>query len=169
MSTAAARATHGRRPPGARLLGFAVGVFLVAAIVVPAYVVLRSSPASVDEAAAPTTPPVVLPAPAFTARTGVEVVQVAVTGGGGLVDVRYRVVDPDKANAVHERQNPPGLIDEATGVPVWQLVMGHAHKGQVKPGVTYYLVFYNPSDVVRRGEKVTVQLGGARLEHVVVR
>ena len=168
MSTAAARATHGRRPPGARLLGFWVGVALVAAVAVPAYFVLRSSPASVEDAVAPA-PPVVLSAPAFTARTGVEVVQVAVTGGGGLVDVRYRVVDPDKANAVHERQNPPGLIDEATGVPVWQLVMGHAHKGQVKAGVTYYLVFYNPSDVVRRGEKVTVQLGGARLEHVLVR
>jgi hypothetical protein len=149
------------------LLGFWVGVALVAAVAVPAYVVLRSSSASVDEAA-PAAPPV-LSAPAFTARTGVEVVQVAVTGGGGLVDVRYRVVDPDKANAVHERQNPPGLIDEATGVPVWQLVMGHAHKGQVKAGVTYYLVFYNPSDVVQRGAEVTVQLGGARLQHVRVR
>jgi hypothetical protein len=152
------------------LLGFWVGVALVAAVAVPAYLVLHSSPAKVDEnAAVAPSKPVVLSGPAFTAKTGVEVAQVAVTGGGGLVDLRYRVVDPDKANAVHERQNPPGLVDEATGAPVWQLVMGHAHKGQLKAGVTYYLVFYNPDDVVKRGNLVTVQLGGARLQHVHVR
>ena len=47
--------------------------------------------------------------------------------------------------------------------------MGHSHKGPAKAGVTYYLVFYNPKDVVRRGSRATVQLGGARLQHVRVR
>lgn len=169
MSTAAARAQRGRRPPGARLLGFWVGVGLVVAVAVPGYLVVRSSPGKVDAAAVAPSEPVVLSAPAFVAKTGVEVAQVAVTGGGGLVDLRYRVVDPDTANAVHERQNPPGLVDEASGAPVWQLVMGHTHKGQGKPGVTYYLLFYNPDDVVKRGSLVTVQLGGARLQHVRVR
>ena len=168
MSTAAARAPRGRRPLGARVLGFWVGVGVVAAVVVPAYLVLRSPPATVGESAKPAEP-VVLSAPEFEARTGVRVAMVAVTGGGGLVDLRYQVLDPDKAVAVHEPQNPPGVIDETSGVPVWQLVMAHAHKGPVKAGVTYYLVFYNPSDVVRRGSRVTVQLGGARLEHVLVR
>ena len=165
MSTAAPWALRGRRPLGVRVLGFSVGVGLVAALALPVLLLSRpSSPPGVELVR-----PVTVSARDFSARTGVRVVQIAVTGGGGLLDLRYQVVDPDKAGALHDPETPPGLIDEATGTPVSQLVMNHAHKGPVKAGVTYYLVFYNPGDVVHRGSRATVQLGGARLKHVRVR
>lgn len=50
-----------------------------------------------------------------------------------------------------------------------QLYMNHAHSGPVKPAVTYHLVFENPGGWVRRGTAVTVLLGDAQVEHVVVR
>jgi len=102
-------------------------------------------------------------------RSGVRLVQVAVTGGGGLLDVRYQVVDPNKAVTVHENQTPPALIDERTGLVLDRLLMGHAHKGELKPAVTYYLVFENTGNWVRRGSKVSVLLGDAQVENVVVK
>jgi hypothetical protein len=102
-------------------------------------------------------------------RSGVRLVRVAVTGGGGLLDLRYKVVDPDKAAAVHEDGTPPAIIDERTGLVLNRLLMGHAHHGELKPAVSYYLVFENTGNWVRRGSKVTVLLGDAQVEHVVVK
>src|SRR5262245_27158038 len=45
-------------------------------------------------------------------RSGVRITQVAVTGAGGLVDLRYLVVDPDRAAVVHEAT--PVIVDEET-------------------------------------------------------
>jgi hypothetical protein len=102
-------------------------------------------------------------------RSGVRITQLALTGGGGLVDLRYQVVDPDKAQALHDRRTPPALVEERSGLLVNSLLMDHAHEGPQKVGVSYYLVFNNPGNWVRRGSMVTVLLGDAEVQHVVVR
>jgi hypothetical protein len=101
-------------------------------------------------------------------RAGVKIVYVAVTGGGGLIDLRFQVVDPDKAAAVHDKATPPAILDETTGVVVNSLLMGHSHTGEFKSGVTYYLVFENPGNLVQRGRQVSVLLGDALVRHVPV-
>ena len=101
-------------------------------------------------------------------RSGVRVVRVAASGGGGLLDLRFQVVDPDRAAAVHDADTPPALVDESTGGVIASLFMGHSHHGRLKAGVTYYLVFENPGNLVRRGDRVSVVLGRARLPHVRV-
>jgi hypothetical protein len=101
-------------------------------------------------------------------RSGIRITQVSVTGGGGLLDLRFRVTDPDLAAAIHDDDHPPAIIDESTGLVVDDLLMGHSHKGQLKPAVTYYLIFESPGNLVHRGSKVTVLLGNAQLQHVVV-
>src|SRR5262249_38467881 len=93
----------------------------------------------------------------------------AVTAGGGLLDLRYQVVDPSKAVAVHEARTPPAIIDERTGLVLNRLLMGHAHHGQLKPAVSYYLIFENTGNWVRPGSEVTVLLGDAQVEHIVVK
>src|SRR5262249_38460426 len=108
-------------------------------------------------------------APELAERSGVRLIRVAVTGGGGLLDLRYQVVDPSKAVAVHEAETPPAIIDERTGLVLNRLLMGHAHQGQLKPAVSHYLVFENTGNWVRRGGEVTVLLGDAQVEHVVVK
>jgi hypothetical protein len=102
-------------------------------------------------------------------RSGVRITQVAVTGGGGLIDLRYQVVDPDKANTLHDARTPPALVDERTGLVVNQLLMDHSHHGQYKVGIKYYLVFNNVGNWVHRGSMVTVLLGDAEVQHVAVR
>jgi hypothetical protein len=112
-------------------------------------------------------PEVVSPA-GLLERSGVRVVRVAASGGGGLLDLRFQVVDPDRAATVHDADTPPALVDEGTGGVIASLFMGHSHHGRLKPGVTYYLVFENPGNLVRRGALVSVVLGPARLAHVRV-
>jgi hypothetical protein len=169
--TGPASARRGRfRPPGrVRIAGFAVGVLIAAGIgVLALWLPQRSSgQPSVN-------PPIKWQRPSVSAsglaeRSGVRLVRVAVTGGGGLLDLRYQVVDPNKAVAVHEDKTPPAIIDERTGLVLDRLLMGHAHKGQLKPAVSYYLVFENTGNWVHRGSQVTVLLGDAEVEHVVVK
>jgi hypothetical protein len=102
-------------------------------------------------------------------RSGVKITEVAVTGGGGLVDLRYQVVDPELANELHDPSTPPAVVDENSGLVVHDLLMSHSHNGPYKTGVTYYLIFNNPGNWVHRGSKVSVLLGNARVEHVAVR
>ncbi len=111
---------------------------------------------------------VLLSADGLVQRTGVTITQVAVTGAGGLLDLRFKVLDPDKAHAIHDPATPPAIVDERSGLILSRLFMGHSHSGPYHPAVTYYLVFENNGNWVHRGSKVTVLLGNAQVEHVVV-
>ena len=102
-------------------------------------------------------------------RSGVHITRVAVTGNGGLVDLRFTVVDPDLANTLHDAGTPPAVVDEQSGLVVHELLMSHSHSGAYRTGVTYYLVFENPGNWVHRGGRVSVLLGNAQVEHVEVR
>lgn len=110
----------------------------------------------------------VVGADALGDRSGVRITRVAVSGDGGLVDLRFKVVDPDRADALHDEGTPPAVVDEQSGLVVHDLLMSHSHSGPFKAGVTYYLVFENPGNWVRRGSKVSVLLGNAQVEHVTV-
>jgi hypothetical protein len=101
-------------------------------------------------------------------RSGVRLARVAVTGDGGLLDLRYQVVDPDTANVLHDPAYPPEMVEEKTGLVVDNLFMGHQHKGRLRLGETYFLLFENPGNIVHRGARVTVVLGDARVQHVRV-
>ncbi len=101
-------------------------------------------------------------------QSGVKITQVAVTGDGGLVDLRFKVVDPERANTLHDATTPPAVVDEESGLVVHQLLMDHSHRGPYKTSVTYYLVFNNPGNWVHHGSRVSVMLGNAQVEHVLV-
>jgi hypothetical protein len=167
----AAAAKPGRRrlPTRPRLLGYLTGVCLAGAVLALALGLPHSQdrrPAAANVPASWLRP--VVSRAGLAERSGVKLTRLAVTGAGGLVDMRFQVLDPDKANALHDKATPPALVDEQTGLVVNQLLMGHSHHGAYKAGVSYYLVFENPGNWVHRGSKVTVLLGNAQVEHVAV-
>jgi hypothetical protein len=162
MATRLAAAAF-RRPP-LRMLGAVCGAALAAGALTLA---LGAGDGSSGRRQHPLPPAV--SAAGLAERSGVRVVQVAVTGGGGLLDVRYEVVDPGRAADLHDAATPPAVVDERTGAPIEGLLMGHAPHSAPKAGVTSVLIFVNPGNRVRRGDRVSLVLGGARLEHVVVR
>lgn len=105
---------------------------------------------------------------AFTEITGVRLVRVAISSGGGMLDLRYRVVDADKAVVVHDSENPPTIIDESSGVIIDTPWMDHTSGRPMHNGVTYYTLLMNREGKIQQGSLVTVILGNTRLEHVIV-
>jgi hypothetical protein len=167
----------GRPPRRVRLAGFAVGIAAVVAVAVAGFWIsssLGGEPSTngrvggVDPSLPAQMRRPIVSAAGLVDRSGVKIVHVAITGGGGLIDLRYQVVDPDKAAAVHDEATPPAIVDETTHVVVNSLLMGHLHAGVYKTGVTYYLVFENPGNLVQRGSRVSVLLGEAQVQHVPV-
>ncbi len=104
----------------------------------------------------------------FEEKTGVRITLVAVTSGGGMIDLRYQVIDPDKAVIVHDPANPLTVINEANGRELNVPWMNHVHNGQYQSGVTYYTLLMNPDGQIKPGSLVTVRIGGVSLEHWVV-
>jgi hypothetical protein len=103
----------------------------------------------------------------FQEQTGIRVIRVALTGGGGLVDLRYQVIDAEKAAVVH--LEPPVLVDEDSGATIDTLFMGHSHGGDPKAGYSYPLLFVNEGGLLQAGGAVSVVVGDWRLEHVILR
>lgn len=109
-----------------------------------------------------------VPQAAFIEATGARLVRVALIAEDGIVDVRYQVVDPDKAVIFHNDEKPLRLIDEATGRIIGTPWHDHSHTGDFTAGVTYYQLLVNAGGVLKRGSLVTVMIGDVRLEHVPV-
>jgi hypothetical protein len=104
----------------------------------------------------------------FVEKTGVRPVHVALTGGGGLIDLRYQVVDVDKALTAHDPARPPSLVDEASDSRIDQPWMGHAHARGFHAGTSYFELLINAGGRLERGDRVTLVMGDARLGHLRV-
>jgi hypothetical protein len=104
------------------------------------------------------------------AAWGIRITNVAVIATGGLVDLRFQVIDPDKALGILDPDDAPVLIDAATGKV---LDKGAAHGGHnaggFKPGRTYYFLFQNNGALLKPGSRVTIKIGDVRLENFPVR
>jgi hypothetical protein len=151
---------------GGTLLG--VGLVLALAMLVGAF------PAG-DDGSLPRIPRVepiwgrpVVATQSLPQHLGIRVTSVAVTGGGGLLDVRFQVLDPELAGALHDARTPPAVVQERTGLFIDQLLMGHAHSGPFRQAESYYLLFLNSGRWVHRGDEVSLLLGGVQVHHVKV-
>ena len=101
--------------------------------------------------------------------TGTRIVRVTKAADGGLIDVRYQIVDADKAAALHDIKRPPALVDEHSGTVVSRLLMGHAHgSGTFHNGETYFFELEDPAGLVQRGDPVSIVMGPVRIMHVKV-
>jgi hypothetical protein len=100
-------------------------------------------------------------------RFGVRFTFLAITAEGGMVELRYRVIDEDKAaNFGHYTETAPMLISEDTGDIVDVTIMG-LHNHRVEPGRMYYILYRNTGGALKSGRPVTIAIGNYDLEHVV--
>lgn len=148
-----------------RLLGALTGAGLVVAAL-GGYLLVQLMTGGAGDAAVPRSAPPLVSASGLERANGVRITHVAISGGGGLVDLRYQVLDADKAAVVH--LSTPELVDEKTGAVADKPFMGHAHTGVFHAGQTYFVLFENPGNLVRQGTSVTVVLGGLRVRHIRV-
>jgi hypothetical protein len=104
--------------------------------------------------------------PEIEERYGIRFTGLNVVAKGGLIDLRYRVVDAGKAkNFGHYTETSPMII-AADGRQVEVTIM-MLHNHRVEGGRIYYILFRNTDNAIKPGEKVTIQLDDLRLEKVI--
>jgi hypothetical protein len=101
---------------------------------------------------------------------GVRFTQAALVGDGGLIELRYTVLDTEKATKFQsDTQHPPVIYSERDhSAPVYRTaLMRQGHN--LRPGQSYFILYQNNHGVVRRGDTVEIVAGPGRLASVPVR
>ena len=105
-------------------------------------------------------------------KWGILPLSIQLTAGGQLLDYRYLVIDPEKAEALVKRSDKAYLIDQASGtkLPVSGTKVGPLRQTGTKliAGMKYPILFVNSGGVIKPGNKVTLVIGEFRLEDIVV-
>jgi len=103
---------------------------------------------------------------------GVDDLTVKWTEQGEIVRFAYRVLDPAKAKTLNDKQLEPSLIDPQAGVklvvPALEQVGILRQSSTPEAGKVYWMAFSNSGRRVRRGDRVTVQIGEFRAIGLVV-
>jgi hypothetical protein len=106
---------------------------------------------------------------------GIRFTNVNILADGGMVELRYEVVDAAKGGRIHRDatlKDMPVLISEATGQQVSSHdLMFHIHRGMGvhDEGRAYSIVFGNANFAIRQGSLVTIRMSdGLVLQHVPV-
>jgi hypothetical protein len=102
-------------------------------------------------------------------QLGVRFTQAAVVADGGIVEIRYTVLDTQRASAFqNDVKHPPLLKNEKNGKTAWRAaLMKQGH--ELRPGQTYYILYLNNKNAIKRGDKIEISTGSRKLVHVPVR
>ena len=166
------------------------------ALLIPLFFVVRSSkPASTAPVAAPepvvgepagslgSPGPVQLPDPVPPARPevprhvmtslveqwGISISSARLTAGGTALDVRYQVVDAEKASGMHKIKGEAYLLDDASGRNLMSKAQSQPLALQeLTSGKSYFMMFPNSGGLVKRGGTVTLVVGGVRTDPIKV-
>ncbi len=140
--------------------GFVAGVFVLGLV----YGAQVAATQHTDHASG--APGTVITDEAFEARYGVRVRLIGVTAAGGMIDLRLKVLDPEKAKqllASHDGEH-------GTGLGLWvedrQLLLtipaSAMHHASPELNRIMYLLFPNSHNAVRPGTRVAVVFGDVR-------
>ena len=102
----------------------------------------------------------------------ISIESVRITAAGHYIDLRYRVLDPEAANASLGPGVKPTLTDEATGivmaVPMTaKLGALRQTRGDQRPDRSYFVLFANTAGA-RSGSQVTAEMGDMTFENLTI-
>ena len=102
------------------------------------------------------------------AKSGIRILSAHAVGDGGIIDVRYQVLDPLKASIVEgDPTKTPALKDVRNGAVLTDTAaMRHGHAQ--RPAGTYFLLYFNKGGVVKSGDFINVTVAGLTLKNVPV-
>lgn len=99
-------------------------------------------------------------------RYGLGVRLIGVTGGGGLIDFRLKILDVEKARAfLQDPANLPRLIVAESGVALMGTEELDANVSWEEGGILFIL-FSNSDGVIQPGTPVIVEFGDVQLEPI---
>ena len=108
---------------------------------------------------------------------GVEFVDTRLSAANHVVDLRYRVLDPDKAAPLLDRKIKPVLVNAKNGhryyVPQPPIVgaLRQTTRNQVAPqmGRTYFMLFANPDGELKTGDALALYVGDQRVGDFILK
>jgi hypothetical protein len=100
---------------------------------------------------------------------GIRIQLVAVTAAGGMVDVRYRVIDPDKAAKLMVEDGGIMPMVYVYGSDTMLMPDMHMRTQKLIADRVYFDLIPNTQNAVKRGTVVTVAFGDVALEPMVTK
>jgi hypothetical protein len=103
---------------------------------------------------------------------GIKIVSLRPTAGGQMLDLRFQVLDPEKAQPVLDKNKKAYILDGKTGktLPVPVTKAGSMRQTTPKPeaGRIYFMLFSNPGRMVKEGGSVSLLIGDFRKDGIIV-
>jgi len=98
---------------------------------------------------------------------GIRIILIAVTAGGGMVDFRFKIVDPEKAQSLFSSPGgQPVLLAGGNGTLLHP--SGHAAAGtKLKKDAVDCILYPNTRNAVRSGIPVSAAFGSIRVEPIM--
>lgn len=117
--------------------------------------------------------PAVKQAEVLEQKWGIRITNMRLSANDNMLDFRYRVLDPEKAKPLLDRNLKPYIIDQATGakfhVPSSPKIGSMRQKtSRPEQNRIYFIIFANPAKTIKHGGKATVVIGDFRAEDLVV-
>lgn len=106
-------------------------------------------------------------------RLGVHIQGIRLSAAGFMLDLRYRILDADKAAFFLDRKTVPYLRDSAgagLGVASSPKVgqLRSTRRGAIHLDRDYSMLFGNPGRYLQQGSKVTLVVGEHRIENISI-
>lgn len=103
---------------------------------------------------------------------GVDVIFLRQTSAGYMLEFRYKVLDPEKAAPLFDRQTKPLLTHVSTGakliVPTPPKTGALRNSNPPLTDHTYWMFFANPGQLVKPGDIVDIEIGDFAVRGLVV-
>lgn len=106
--------------------------------------------------------------PAIEDRHGVRLLGAHLTAAGGMVQIQYQIIDPAKAESIHDEGVSPVL--DASGIRFDTPGMaGHGHSKETPvAGRTGYVLLANSRGLLHIGDQVAIVVGELSLGGVIL-
>ena len=103
---------------------------------------------------------------------GVDLLAVKLTESGQIVRFTWRVLEPDKALALSNKEAQPSLVDPQAGVslvvPSLENIGMMRQASTPESGKSYWMAFSNKGRLVKKGDRVNVVIGQFRANGLAV-
>ena len=103
---------------------------------------------------------------------GIKPLTVRLTGADHFLDFRYRVIDPEKAQALLKRKLTVYLIHQPSGtnmsIPITKIGPMRGTAVAPVPDRNYVILFNNVQKLTHSGDPVTIVIGDCRIENMKV-
>jgi cytochrome oxidase Cu insertion factor (SCO1/SenC/PrrC family) len=105
-------------------------------------------------------------------KWGIHIETMRLAAGGYMLELRYRILDANKAQPLFDRGTKPRLYDDGSAfesaVPNMPTTGALRSTNDAKAGRTYFMFFANPGRFIKPGGAVTVSIGDFRVGGIPV-